>query len=321
MGSKNPYITNLTASLENLFDIVNKAKNLKYGIVDLYLNFYKTDAFYLNWIEDISFKRFGTFQALLTIPLLIGIKIFRKKLIWTMHNKSSHLRSNSLYKFIYKFLIKYSDIIVCHTQESAKNLTEKEYKGEIFYFFHPFNLKSFPADEIHIKKDIDILIWGTINQYKGVLEFFENTKDQLKDIRIQVIGNFPDNEYFNKVKKYRNNYINIENRFIECQELKELHKRSNFVLFPYNGNSVLNSGALVDSLALNSIIIAPNTGTFKDLAKLNLIYTYNEYSEIIDIVSGRDIQTLSMEKIIFFCNDHSWEKFAEMFSKLSIFRS
>ena len=94
---KNSYQDNFIRNLENNpIKIVNK--QTKYGIFDIIAHFNKTDIFYFNFIENLPQRRFGLLQSLFFLFILLFIKIFRKKIVWVLHNKISHSESFKIVK-------------------------------------------------------------------------------------------------------------------------------------------------------------------------------------------------------------------------------
>ncbi len=84
-------------------------------------------------------------------------------------------------------------------------------------------------------KKYDLLIWGTIHPYKGVIEFlkFADQSKGLNNINIIVSGECPDPEE----RKQLNNLLteNVEhiNDYQSMEEIAKLAGQSRFVLFTY----------------------------------------------------------------------------------------
>ena len=309
MASKNPYIDNLISSLADSIDIVNNQDFSKLGILNAYKYLTKADIFYFNWLENIPFRKLGIFQFLPTLLLYFILKISGKKIIWTLHNKNNHGKKSWLYDILYNLLLTTSDLIILHTNESRQILHDSNSRAKIFYNFHPVTASHRKEQDVY-KKEYDILIWGTMSPYKGVLDFLESQAEILKDKKIKIIGKFSDSAYFQKVNKFQSANISIENRFPTVDELYKLHQDSKFVLFPYKADSVFTSGALADALTFNCNIIGPQVGAFVDLEQLNLIKTFNNYSDIKSILNN-PLDPSSLNSIRDFCERNSWTNFGK----------
>lgn len=316
MASKNPYIENLINSISKYSNIVNDKDYSKLGIISGYKYLFKTDIFYFNWIENIRFRKFGLMQSVAAFFLLFLIALFNKKIVWTMHNKSNHFKKSVVYDFFYSYLIKRASLIIVHTKESIHLIQDSSSDSKIFFRFHPVkcqfeNAKSI-ADQ---QQDIDILIWGTMNPYKGVYDFLKAEAKNLKDLNIRIVGKFEDPQYFEIVSAFKTKNITIEDKFIDMIELRELHMRSKFVLFPYKNESVFNSGALVDALCYGRPIIGPDNGAFSDLGSEKLISVYKTYADVRHIFNSNQSTLNTARKLAEFCKENSWENFGTMLSK------
>ena len=318
--SSNPYIGNLITGLELSFDVVNKNDPSQNGIIQIFKYLSKADIFFFNWIENLPDKKGGKIQVFLLFAIFFLIKLFKKKIIWTMHNKISHSKKNYfLKKIIFKMLLRCSNFVLTHSKEGikyAKSLSN--HNNTMHYLPHPIAIKQ---TEISIdNKDYDFLIWGAMIPYKGIhafLEFLIESKIE-HNYSILIIGKFSSNEYFDKIQNLAGKNVRIENRFASIDELQLLVNKSKFVLFTYNNNSVLSSGALMDTLGFNANIIGPNTGAFADLFENGIIHTYHSFNEIITIYDNNKSTTIDYKKRTEFIEQNDWKSFSKNLNNLII---
>ena len=312
LHDEHPYISALCLALTSDFDVVNYEKKPKLGILDIFLYLFKADVFYLNWIEDLALRKLGTLQSLAFVVFALLAKLFGKKIVWTHHNKSSHLSENQTNKYLVNFLLKTADYIVAHSKDSFAILHQKELKHKILYFFHPFFSTSEKRTLVSdVPPKYDILIWGNMRKSKGVHHFLQYLKEtsQLEAYRLKIIGKFESAAFYEDVKKqYDSPTIEMDNRFIGEDELESLHASARFIFFPYTGKSVLNSGVLIRSLTFGIPIIGPNVGGFKDLKEAGLIQVYNSFDDIPALMNQSADGSLQ-QKISAFCAAHSWRNF------------
>ncbi len=308
---KNSYQDNFIRNLENNpIKIVNK--QTKYGVLDIITYFNKTDIFYFNFIENLPQRKFGLLQSLIFLFILLFIKIFRKKIVWVLHNKISHSES---FKIVKKVLM----IIMLNTSNKIITLSKEgiEYgnkytikKRKISFFNHPVE-NNLSSEINNIDKDIDILIWGRITKYKGVGDFLEFLlfKEKLNHLKITIAGKIDDPELRRKIANYKiKSNLEIIDEFITDNVLVDLHKRSKSVLFTYKGKSVLSSAALMYSLGHGTNIIGPNVGAFRDLKEFNLINTYESYDDFLEKIQKNESH-IDFEKLNKFIEDNSWKNF------------
>ncbi len=310
-GGNNPYIKDLSDALEDYYIIINKKKTSGFKLFSFIPKLIKCDYFFFNWIESISSKKYGTIKYHLAFCFLYLIKRFNKKIIWTHHNKQPHNKNTYKTKKLSNWLINNVHLIITHTTASKPILEKINPKAPILFFFHPIKpLSKLISSRKESHSSYDILIWGSMTPYKGLIEFLKYVKKEktMQELKIKVIGKFINKDFYSRAKEIACKNTEITDTFIKNDDLYQLHKSSEYILFPYSGNSVLNSGALIDSLVYGSKIIGPNIGAFHDLEKENIIFTYNSYSEIKDILTKQtQTDTNNTEK---FKSEHTWSIFA-----------
>lgn len=314
---QNPYVKNLIASLEESgFNITNKNRVTKYGVLDIIFNTKKNDIYYFNWIENIPEKRFGYFQCAIFTIILFYLKFRNKQIIWMIHNKISHNKKRLLCKiFLNYLLINNVDILLTHSREGViygNTLSKK--KKEIYFMHHPIedNIKYI---ECNSEKSIDILIWGSIYEYKGIDTFLEYLKSKsiLEKYKIHIVGKIATEELKDKLFQYSSDNIVINDVFIEENMLVKLYQESKVVLFTYAGYSTLSSGALMDTLSYGSICVGPNIGAFRDLGNDKLIYTYNDFDDLIFVLDNLPNKLINIDSFI---SKNKWENFSDYLVKI-----
>ncbi len=319
--SKNPYIDNLIETIEkNSCKVVNKRRVSKYGILDLLLHVSKVDTYYLNWVENLPDKRYGWIQAAVFIFIFIILKLFRKKIVWMMHNKISHSKKGLFLKIVTNYvLLNYSDVVLTHSLDGIRfgNILLKKEKM-IEFIHHPLenNTKKINHD---LDKDIDILIWGTISPYKGIDTFLEYLQSGggSSNYNIHIVGKITSNELVEKLNLYVTDKIVIENTFVTSERLEYLFSRSKMVLFTYAGYSTLSSGALMDTLSYKNYVIGPNVGAFRDLNEEKLMDTFIDFNNLIEkLENGLLNKKLDSQKLDTFIENNSWNNFGSFLCKI-----
>lgn len=237
-----------------------------------------------------------------------GIKVF-----YTLHNKQSHYSTHRILKsIIRKVVLKNADFILFHSSSGHEFLEKEKVIAKKIYIPHPFrDYKSIPNIS---RNKFDILIWGSIRPYKGIdiyLRYLE-AKKLLSKYKIIIIGNIFPKEYELELNKYKSDYIKIINESTSNETLDELIAQSRIVLFTYNADSVLSSGALIYSLSRGANIIGPNVGSFRDVKQEDLIEVFNDYDDlIVRIDSGLIPDPNRKSKILNYINENTWDKFGQ----------
>jgi beta-1,4-mannosyltransferase len=189
-GLTNPYIFNFIDSLEGKINFVNRNKPSESGIFDLLKYINKIHFLFLNWPEDIPDKKAGFIQTLLLLACINYLKFRKVKIVYTLHNKESHNKAKSiLKKYLRKFIIRKADLILTHAREGIEIVRKisNNPNQKIAFINHPV------LSKIDIKPDVekkyDVLIWGTVEPYKGIDKFISFVNEhQLYDIKILIAG-------------------------------------------------------------------------------------------------------------------------------------
>ena len=318
--SFNPYTFDFVDALQNHYSVVNKNMPSTKGILDLYRYLFKIDYIVLNWIEDLPEKQGGFFQTMFLLIIMSMSKILGVKIIWVMHNKLSHSKDHEwLKKKIFNQLVKKSDYIIAHSSEGIEYVggIEPGSTERIHYWPHPVKDRRKKSLE---EFKIDILIWGTLAPYKGILEFLQLIHESNLEhkYRIFIIGKSSSKEYLDSLSKYTNESIIIKDDFVDDHALQELCSKSKIVLFTYAKSSILSSGALMDSIGFGANVIGPEVGAFSDLAKEGIIKTYHDTNELFAILDdqlSKPNPSVS-ERIDDFLQANSWSRFGENLHKL-----
>lgn len=312
---QNSYTKDFENALTEQHELLNKKANSK-GVLDFFKYLNKADIFIFNWIEDIPRRRYGRLQVFFFLIFIAIKRVFRYKIVWVLHNKYSHnLAKNRWTDLMFSLLIKNSDLILTHSNEGVDFMKKNhpKYAYKVKYEIHPIKKKLINETS---EKEYDFLFWGTIHPYKNILKFLEflKTKKALEATKVMIVGHCFDKEYEKELKSFTSETITFENKFFEMDVIANLASRSKFILFTYSAKSVLSSGALMDSIRMNTKIIGPNHGAFKDLEFLPTVHVYNTYDDIIAIHksgSTTKISNAQEKEIDRFFEENSWLEFAK----------
>lgn len=221
-------------------------------------------------------------------------------------------------------MMKASDFILTHSTEGVEFAGQygSKVKARTKFLHHPLQ----PADFLQTsQKTTDILVWGSIIPYKGIdlfLEYLRLTKLDMK-WHIRIVGKISDLLYEEKIRAYANEKIVIENKFLNHALLKHEIASSRYVLYTYLKDSVLSSGAVMDSLSLGAKVIGPSCGAFSDLQNDGVIDTYSDYNELTSKLLAPDgiPAGIHNQKLLRFIEEHSWKSFGKKIATwLSFFK-
>lgn len=312
----NPYLDEFQQCLKEDFKFVNSDKPSNLGIIDLIKYYIRVKYIFLHWPENIPDRKYGLIQSIFLLIILWVSPVFSKKIIWTMHNRVSNARSNLfLKKILFKNLVRHSTRIITHASDGKNIAREISRKSEskTFVIPHPVNInQSITTNQTD--QNIDILIWGTIVEYKGIDKFLEylHTSGNSGKFTICIAGKVLNESYHSVIRNVLCDKVTLINEYLDKQKLFELASRSQIILFPYSKAGVLSSGVLMDSLSWNTVILGPDVGAFSDLATDNLIFSYTNFDALVETASKILQGTLHIDhsRVNFFLNENTWGKYA-----------
>ncbi|TCO07878.1 glycosyltransferase family protein [Natronoflexus pectinivorans] len=302
----NPYTDNFRNHLSEKCKVVN-TKESSSAVLNLLKHLFRFDVVVFNWIENISKKPYKELQLFLFLICFVVIKIRKVRIVWIMHNIHPHDGENWVSRLIKKMMFKHASLIVAHSGE-AQIFAGKLASGKVLFEHHPVNYRPKPL-MVGRKKEIDVLIWGAIEPYKGILEFVRYIATNKIQWKVKIVGRCKDPDYDKQLQEAISHcrFVSFENRRIPEEELSQLVESSSFVVFPYLSSSVSSSGALMDTLMLRGNIIGPNKGAFKDLGIQELCFTFNTYDEICERVESN--KKINYRKLEHFLRDNDWSLF------------
>lgn len=316
----NPYIQDFVKMLEHHGITVDNPphKNPLLRILPI-----KTtcEAYIFHWIEDIPSAKYGLLQTSAALGLILWVKSKKRKVVYFLHNKRPHGTGHERTKKIMaRFMMKHADLIVTHAREGIE-VIRGQYPPAVtrtIFLHHPTKNRISNRD-IPSNPESDLLIWGTITRYKGVLEFVRFAIRHHWNLRIKIIGRCASVELQEELEQVTKGhpYITFEDRNIPFEELETEIQKARFVLIPYAPESILSSGILMDSLSFGAQVIGPNVGSFKDYAQEPLInvFTFDSFSDIPSIVNQAN-KPLNINDYRTFLNSHDWNAFGKTFSQL-----
>ncbi|MEE2652755.1 MAG: hypothetical protein VYE54_08525 [Pseudomonadota bacterium] len=203
------------------------------------------------------------------------------KLVWTVHNLRPHkLRHPALAADLFEKFIAMVDGFIFLSKESR----------EMFYEVYPStkNTPNVVTPHIHFgdyyrlsadastsrsslgiaETDTTLLMFGKISEHKGLYELVTAEQEaKLDGLRIVVAGSANGDPITQKgvlAASTAPNFILQQGR-IPSSQVGALFDLADAVILPYT--AILNSGTAMLALSLNRPVIAPNIGSFADLAR------------------------------------------------------
>ncbi|SFD10016.1 glycosyltransferase [Bacillus sp. UNCCL81] len=308
---QNKYIYQVTKSMEKsgfeVLSVRETIKNIK--------NFKEVKVFNLNWYENIYDKNSikAYIHYLFKLCFLFFLKIFNKKIIWTVHNKIPHNTNNE--KLSKKMMIKLanlSNIIITHCEDTNLELTNltgnNKLLNKVRKVNHPNYIGLYNQPNVNLRdyynistSDIVFLFLGQIKPYKNIELIIKAASEfKVNNIKFIIAGKCVSKEYEDKLQRLirGNESIIPIFRFIENEEIPNFLYASDVVLLPYDINSSLNSGAAILAFSLGKTVICPRIGTLNEVNSYENMYSYiyQDENDHINKIIGQIKKILNYQK-------------------------
>jgi len=272
--------------------LVNALKEAQFTVYPLdnllssYRHFKSVKLIHLNWFENVDdsslIKACTSFFRKLVV--LTAIKLGRKKLIWTMHNRASHEKGLSIFsRILTRLLIRWADLIIIHSWESKAILEKQDQhiSAKVHYLPHPDFIGIY-GPKLPIKKAdpgyLRLLFIGTVKPYKNIELLIELVKEFHSSIHLTIAGKPYPPHYKQTLEALAQSAENITLKltFIPNEELPILFEQADLLALPYDLASSLNSGTVILAFSYGKTVICPAIGTITDLQDMrDHVLSYN----------------------------------------------
>ncbi len=317
----NPYIDDFVRALNALphCQVVNPPH--KNPLLSILPHSRRADVYIFNWYENIPDTKYGVLQTLVAALFVIFLRLRRRKVVWMLHNKRPHAKGyERLKRFLAKHMARLSTLIVTHSEEGLR-LIEQAYpyaRNKAHFLHHPTKCRLPQTSMPTAEKKYQLLIWGTIARYKGVFQFVEYlNRHPEHGLQVCIVGGASEADY-RELESLAGPGVTVIRQRPSFDELARYVAQSEFVLCPYNPESVLSSGMLMDSLSFGAKVIGPDTGSFRDYAKMKqpVVYTFRTFDDIPHIVAHGSERQASADDYRRFLQENDWEHFAHTLARL-----
>lgn len=372
-GYPNRYFVVLKENLAEYFDVLDSGNEpyLTQGWALLKHSF-KADIFLLSFVETIAFHKLAFIQYLMVRLSFLVMRLRRGRIVFIFHNPRPHKGENWMSRSLTRMQLTQSCLVVSHSCETAAfaRALLSEYgcsPDKVRYICHPIvdtsasvggvsgcasvgagssasaaagassfgtSAAGLAAVSASATPSDEVLIWGNILPYKGVLEFVSSPAVRAAGLNVRIVGRCKDASLASAIEKavgqcdagqsaegstsadgsdyLHRTRIVFENRAADFEELAVLIRSSRHVLFPYLPGSVSSSGVLMDTLSMGGNPVGPAIGAFADLARENVCDVYGSEAEMIEILKSD--RCVNPETLKDFISRNSWQAYAKFFA-------
>lgn len=288
VNEENKYIENIVKPLVESGCQVHALENFFSGLG----HFRSIRVLHLNWFENVddtsSYKAvIGFLRKMLVLTV---IRLSRKKLIWTMHNRISHEKKSGRFsRIITDTLIQWTDMIIIHSYQSRDLLTANHpgIGHKIKYLPHPDFIGSYGSLVVSQEKETEVLrllFFGAVKPYKNIELLIDAMKEFSGEVKLTIAGKTKTAAYQKKILALASSFenINLVLEFIPDSQIPVLLSNCDLVILPYDLESSLNSGTVMLAFSYQKTVICPEIGTLADMKVMKenfLTYRYESMAE------------------------------------------
>ncbi len=252
--------------------------------------FIQCKIFNFNWYENIDEDKNIWLQLFWKYAFIWLLKIFRKKIVYTVHNQMPHNAKNAAYgTAVMKMMLRHSDAVVGLCRETA-HVVDRVYAkagSRLYIIPHPNYIKNYrPAREDEVQKlrkhygfkktDFVLLMLGFVSPYKNIELLLEAVRMQDQaDIKLLLAGKAVSETYRQRLlSEIDSSKVQADFRYIKDSEISSFYGAADIAVLPYKTESVLNSGAVYLSFSLGKSVICPDIPSVREIEDKSFLYQY-----------------------------------------------
>lgn len=307
-GYSNDYFVFLKKELSAHYEIIDPDnKGCRSQSLALLAGAFRADVALLSFVETIAFHRFPRIQTNLALAALQIMYRRGIKVVFFFHNPKPHKGENCNSRRLTDKLFQISDLVVCHSENTAEIARERVGSDRVLLVHHPMVSRPVPSSPGDFSRDV--LIWGDIFPYKGVAEFVEDPSIAASDLQIDIVGRCKDPALAQRIERCCSEHVRFRNERPSQEEVATLVLGSRYVLFPYLPGSISGSGALMDTLSVGGTAVGPDAGAFHDLSLEGVCLTYRDRTELVSLLLSN--RRIDRDRIARFIRENSWSAFVD----------
>ena len=227
----------------SLADHLNKKNNeiifgLNFGRICVFESVYanwKPEILHLHWPDqyiDVK-KRSFFYKSIFFLIQLVAIKFLGVKIVWTVHNLTSHdTRFKKWELMVYKIIAKLSDQIIVHSKYAkgkVANVYNVKNDLKINIIAHANYISNYKntisrqeaRDKLYMdKNDKVFLFFGMIRPYKGIKELIDSfCKLNRKGVSLVIAGGCGDKKFEKEIKELA---LKNQNIFLDIKRIASM---------------------------------------------------------------------------------------------------
>lgn len=269
---------------------------------------FDADVYHINWFDQS--KTFVSF--LKRFYFLLVLKLKHKRIVWTIHNIVSHIKTPFYNKILFKMLVRFSDKIHIMCKDTITIAHLEKYTDKIKLVPHGDYYGSYPDSDfdVHAHYGIDksrpiFLFSGAIQPYKNIevlIRAFQKSwngwNNENQAPVLLICGKVEPASYKDSILQLLKNEPNVvfDPQFIPDENLAAYIKSASVMVAPYSYRSSLNSGTIPLAFSFGKTIVCPDIPCVRDIvieSDCLYCYHYETEAEHVDVLSKKMDQVYS----------------------------
>jgi len=239
---------------------------------------YRPNILYFDWIEGYYGGRFWLITLAKMVSFLIDVqivtKIFRRPIVWTIHNLRSHEQRlpDAWERFMQRYFARHATRIRVFARDSIERViarlgVDRDKLCVIpegnYIDYYPNKISGSAARaRLDLGTDDFVLLWlGSIRPYKGLQELIEAFKKIAgPEWRLIIAGKPYIKSYAKDIIELArtDGRIHLHTRFIPEDELQVFYNAADAVVLPFA--EIENSASLNVAMGFRKAVVAPKLG-------------------------------------------------------------
>lgn len=265
---------------------------------------------------------------------IVSLRIFRLKIVYTVHNITPHETVFFNDKKIFQYLERSSDILI-HLNEKSFNFYLKFYPGkrQAMVPEGPLKINSIFSKEkmkelLHVQDKLLIVLVGYLSPYKQVDLLLNESVHMTTKFALRITGKVADNEYKQELNRQLTKAkslgvdVNVRFDYLTDNEFGGYLKTADFFCVPFK--EINNSGSLNSALCAGVPVIVPNLSSLDWLpsgARINIPcnpegdFDFKELFDLLENLSVSDHDSMQKAALIWASN-LAWQDVAKLHTDL-----
>lgn len=260
--------------------------------------------FHIHWLYELGFIfkipllafLSQLFFFLYSLKFITILKVLGFKVVWTVHNVSTHEKQTLNDAFISKYLAFCSNALIVHSYDTIAQLKKIGIEhnaivviphGNYIGYYENSISKTEAQKKLAIGKNFTFLYFGQIRSYKGVdtlIDTFEKVHTENSQTQLIVAGQCNDSTLKDKIEMFQKKYpesLYFFSNYIKDNEIQNYFNAADCVVIPFKRSTT--SGSVLLALTFSKPIVYPGIGNMVEFPetigfryKVNDIKTFEQ---------------------------------------------